>query len=69
MKIQKEYETVVYNEKKRKFCFQIIKNIQAISIYTNVNSTPYEKSVLTYKENGKYGLINLEGKQITKTSL
>ena len=61
----KEYETVVYNEKKE-VLFSNYKNVQAISIYTNVNSTPYEKSVLTYKENGKYGLINLEGKQITK---
>lgn len=61
----KEYETVVYNEKKE-VLLPNYKNIQAISIYTNVNSTPYEKSVLTYKENGKYGLINLEGKQITK---
>lgn len=61
----KEYETVVYNEKKEVLLANY-KNVQAISIYTNVNSTPYEKSVLTYKENGKYGLINLEGKQITK---
>lgn len=62
----KEYETVVYNEKKE-VLLSNYKNVQAISIYTNVNLTPYEKSVLTYKENGKYGLINLEGKQITKT--
>lgn len=61
----KEYETVVYNDK-NEILLSNYKNIQAISIYTNVNSTPYEKSVLTYKENGKYGLINLEGKQITK---
>lgn len=61
----KEYETIVYNEKKE-VLLSNYKNVQAISIYTNVNSTPYEKSVLTYKENGKYGLINLEGKQITK---
>ncbi len=61
----KEYETVVYNEKKE-VLLSNYKNVQSISIYTNVNSTPYEKSVLTYKENGKYGLINLEGKQITK---
>lgn len=61
----KEYETVVYNEKKE-VLLSNYKNVQAISIYTNVNLTPYEKSVLTYKENEKYGLINLEGKQITK---
>ena len=61
----KEYETIVYNEKKE-VLLSNFKNVQAISTYTNVNSTPYEKSVLIYKENGKYGLINLEGKQITK---
>ena len=61
----KDYETVVYNEKKE-VLLSNYKNVQAISIYTNVNSTPYEKSVLTYKENGKYGLISIEGKQITK---
>lgn len=26
---------------------------------------PYEKSVLTYQENGKYGIIDLQGKKIT----
>lgn len=61
----KEYETVVYNEKKEEI-FGEYKNVQAISIFTNINSTPYEKSVLTYKENEKYGLINLNGKIITK---
>ena len=61
----KEYDTVVYNEK-NEVLFPEYKNVQAIAIFTNINSTPYEKSVLTYKENGKYGLINLKGKQITK---
>ena len=61
----KEYDTVVYNEKNEEL-FSQYKNVQAIAIFTNINSTPYEKSVLTYKENGKYGLIDLKGKQITK---
>lgn len=61
----KDYDTVVYNEKNEEILNQY-KNVQAISIFANINSIPYEKSVLTYKENGKYGLINLNGKQITK---
>ncbi len=61
----KEYETVVYNEKKEEI-FTEYKNVQAISIFTNINSTPFEKSVLTYKENEKYGLINLNGKITSK---
>lgn len=27
---------------------------------------PYEKSVLKYEKNGKYGLVDLEGNRITK---
>lgn len=30
------------------------------------SEVPYEKSVLKYKENGKYGIINFEGKVITE---
>ncbi len=61
----KEYDTVVYNDQNEEI-FTNYKNVQAIAIFTNINSTPYEKNILTYKENGKYGLINLKGKQITK---
>ncbi len=61
----KDYDTVVYNEKGEEL-YTNYKNIQAIAIFTNIDSTPYEKSVLTYKENGKYGLIDFNGKQITK---
>lgn len=61
----KEYATVVYNSKKEEILSNY-NNVQAVAIFTNINSTPYERSVLTYKENGKYGLIDLEGKEITK---
>lgn len=61
----KDYDSIVYNDKKETL-FNNYNNVQAIAIFTNINSTPYEKSVLTYKENGKYGLINLDGEQITK---
>ena len=61
----KEYATVVYNSKKEEILSNY-NNVQAVAIFTNINSTPYERSVLTYKENGKYGLIDLQGKEITK---
>lgn len=61
----KEYETTVYNEKKEEILTEY-QNIQAIPIDTNIETNPYEKSVLTYKKDGKYGLITLEGKEITK---
>ena len=55
-----------------------VKNEKNENILTSYNSVlpimfkdalatvPYEKSVLTYKENEKYGLIDYEGKRITK---
>lgn len=57
--------TVVYNGKKEEILSNY-NNVQAVAIFTNINSTPYERSVLTYKENEKYGLIDLQGKEITK---
>ncbi len=61
----KEYETVVYNDKKEEL-FTDYQNVQAISIQTNVETVPYEKSVLMYKKDSQYGLINLQGKEVTK---
>ena len=61
----KDYETVVYNEKKE-IILENYKNVQAIPVQTNIETNPYEKSVLTYKEDGKYGIISLDGKKITK---
>ena len=61
----KEYETKVLNDKKE----QIItgyQSVQAIPTETTADGIPFEKSILKYKKNGKYGLINLEGKEITK---
>lgn len=60
-----EYNTVVYNDKKEKILVEY-QNVQAIPIDTNIETNPYEKSILSYKKDGKYGLISLEGKEITK---
>ncbi len=40
--------------------------VQPIRLKNISSDLMYEKSVLTYCQDGKYGLINFEGKQITK---
>ena len=60
----KEYETKVLNDRKE----QIItgySNIQAIPTNSTADGVPFENTVLRYKKDGKYGLITLEGKEIT----
>ena len=59
------YETKIYN-KNREELFTNYEKVEAISRQESLDNIPYEKSVLKYKENGKYGLINLSGKKITK---
>ena len=60
----KEYETKVLNDKKE----QIITgydNVQAIPTETTADEVPFENTVLRYKQDGKYGLIDMEGNEIT----
>lgn len=44
--------------------FKEYNSIKAIELRNGATSVPYEKSVLKFEENGKYGLINLEGKKL-----
>lgn len=60
----KQYQTKVFNDKNEQL-FQEYETVQVIPIETNIETTPYEKSTLIYQKDGKYGLIDLEGKQIT----
>lgn len=46
--------------------FNQYEEVDAISINGIVSNIPYEKTVLKYKKNGKYGIIDFEGKEITK---
>lgn len=46
--------------------FSQYESVEAISINSITSSIPYEKTVLKYKADGLYGLINLEGKKITE---
>ena len=55
----------VLNDKKEAILTQYQK-VEAIRLKNIASDLMYEKSVLKYEENGKYGLINFEGKKITK---
>ena len=61
----KENKTVVLNEKGEEI-FKQYEEVSAISINGIVSNLPYEKRVLKYKEDEKYGLIDYNGKVITK---
>lgn len=45
--------------------FTEYEDVMAIEINGIVSDLPYEKSVLIYKQNNQYGLINFSGKKIT----
>ncbi len=55
----------ILNDKKEIILTQYQK-VEAIRLKNIASDLMYEKSVLKYEENGKYGLINFEGKKITK---
>lgn len=57
------YTTKVINSKNKQILSQYEK-IQAIENYDEYNNLWYEKDVLKFEKEGKYGLINLEGKII-----
>ena len=60
-----EYKTKILNENGQEL-FKDIDGVSAISLQGITSNMPYEKKVLRYKENGKYGIINLQGEKITK---
>ncbi|MDE5831126.1 MAG: WG repeat-containing protein, partial [Clostridia bacterium] len=55
----------ILNEKNEKI-FTNFANVSAIETNGTNSSWPYEKSVLRFEKDGKFGLINFEGKAITK---
>lgn len=60
-----EYKTKVLNEKNEEI-FTEYEKVTAISLNGIASDIPYEKTVLSFENDGKYGLINLEGKIISK---
>ena len=57
--------TKVLNERKEEILTDY-DQVEPIQLQNTVNDLIYEKSVLKYQEDGKYGLIDFEGKRITK---
>lgn len=59
-----EYKTKIFNEKSEQLFTQYEK-VEAFVFKDTTNKIPFEKSVLKYKKDGKYGLINFAGNEIT----
>lgn len=57
--------TKVLNERKEEILTDY-DQVEPIQLQNTVNDLIYEKSVLKYQEDGKFGLIDFEGKRITK---
>lgn len=57
--------TKILNERKEEILSEY-SNVQPIRLKNISSDLMYEKSVLKYKKDEKYGLINLEGKEVTK---
>ncbi|MBQ3408013.1 MAG: WG repeat-containing protein [Clostridia bacterium] len=60
-----EFKVQVFNEGKQPILYQYY-IVEAIALDSVENNGYYEKSVLKYKSNGLYGLIDFSGKKITK---
>lgn len=60
-----EYDTKILNNEGKEI-FTEYEEVQAITLKNLITDVPYEKSVLKYKKDGKYGLIDYTGKVITK---
>lgn len=59
------FHKVILNDKKQEL-FTNYEEVSPIYIEGVSSATSYEKNILQYKENGKYGVINMQGKKITK---
>lgn len=60
-----EYQTKVYNEKAEEL-FSKYEQVKALAFKEATTEVPFEKSILAYRQNGKYGILDFNGKEITK---
>jgi len=60
-----EYDTKILNDKGNEI-FTEYDEVDCIPLKNLITEVPYEKSVLKYKKDGKYGLIDYSGKVIAK---
>lgn len=61
----KDSKNIALNSKGEEI-FTNYEEVDGIAVTGTIGDIPYEKAVLKYKQNGLYGLINMEGKVITK---
>lgn len=57
--------TEIFNNKNERL-FEKFEKVEPIKLKSEASTFSYEKSVLAYKQDGKYGLINFYGKTVTK---
>ena len=63
---EENYQTMVVNDKKE-VLFSKYEQVTALAFKdASVDEVPFEKSVLRYKQDGKYGIIDFTGKELTK---
>ncbi len=60
-----QYKIKVLNDKSEQILYQYV-IVEAIELDSGISEIPYEKSVLKFMENNKYGLIDFNGKVIAK---
>lgn len=60
-----QYSIKVLNDKSEQILYEYVV-VEAIKLNSAINEIPYEKSVLKFMKDGKYGLIDFQGKIIAK---
>ena len=60
-----QYSIKVLNDKSEQILYQYV-IVEPIELNSGISQIPYEKSVLKFAENGKFGLIDFQGKVIVK---
>lgn len=60
-----QYSIKVLNDKSEQILYEYVV-VEAIKLNPAINEIPYEKSVLKFMKDGKYGLIDFQGKIIAK---
>lgn len=61
---RQEDKPIALNDLNEKI-FTEYEEVNTISLNGIISNIPYEKTVLKYKKNGKYGIIDFEGRKIT----
>lgn len=62
---KKGNETTILNKNNKKL-FSDFDEVSEIELEESTSQIPYEKDILRYKQNGKYGIIDFNGKKIVR---